>query len=185
MLSKLPFYGGTDQSWRRQISNFHIRWIGLANPTEQRSFCPSVGIGARARDGSSTASSIMTIACSVQPRKGWPAFSRDAPRDRQLDRRIYRQRAHRQGRRTPAGRDPTAALIRGVDIARQAEDQSVIRFRRGRRPLDPGGEVPHSTVARRRHAMSASVPSCLPEEAGLIVDRGNVEYGCDGSDAPA
>src|ERR1700730_11912200 len=74
MLSKLPFYGGTGHSWRRQISKFHIRWTGLANPTEQRSFCPSVGIGAKVRDGSSTASSIMTAACSVRPRKGWPAF---------------------------------------------------------------------------------------------------------------
>jgi hypothetical protein len=31
----------------------------------------------------------------------------------------------------PLVEDPTAALIMGVDIARQGEDQSVIRFRRG------------------------------------------------------
>jgi hypothetical protein len=31
----------------------------------------------------------------------------------------------------PPTEDPTAALIMGVDIARQAADRSVIRFRRG------------------------------------------------------
>ena len=58
---------------------------------------------------------------------------------------VHRQRARRRTRwRASSTRIRTAPLVMGVDIARQGDDQSVIRFRRG---LDarsiPAGEVPH------------------------------------------
>ena len=63
-------------------------------------------------------------------------------------------------------KDPTAALVMGVDIARQGEDQTVIRFRRG---LDarsiPAGEVPHSRPhgdGGPRHGAGRTATSPMP-----------------------
>ena len=148
--------------------------------------------------------------------------------------------------------DPTAPLIMGVDIARQGEDQTVIRFRRGldarsmpalkfripdlmlvasrvmeqvnahspdavfvdgtgigwgvvdrlaqlgcsraiginfggRAERTDGGEAAARYANKRAEMwgfMKEWVRSgCLPDDADLIADLGDVEYGYDGSDA--
>src|SRR5882757_5075503 len=152
----------------------------------------------------------------------------------------------------PLAPDPTAALIMGVDIARQGEDQTVIRFRRGldarsipavkfripdlmlvasrimeqvnahspdavfvdgtgigwgvvdrlaqlgcssaiginfggRAERTDGGEAA-ARYANKRAEMWGFMKEwvrwgCLPDDADLVADLGNVEYGYDGSDA--
>ena len=148
--------------------------------------------------------------------------------------------------------DPTAALVMGVDLARQGVDQSVIRFRRGldarsipalkfripdlmlvasrimeqvnshspdavfvdgtgmgwgvvdrlnqlgcpnvigvnfggRAERTDGGEAAARYANKRAEMwgfMKEWVRSgCLPDDADLVADLGNVEYGYDGSDA--
>jgi hypothetical protein len=148
--------------------------------------------------------------------------------------------------------DPTAALVMGVDLARQGVDQSVIRFRRGldarsipalkfripdlmlvasrimeqvnahnpdavfvdgtgmgwgvvdrlnqlgcpnvigvnfggRAERTDGGEAA-ARYANKRAEMWGFMKDwlrsgCLPDDADLVADLGNVEYGYDGSDA--
>jgi hypothetical protein len=96
---------------------FAHRWNGRQIDSRSVSMTNKAQIAAWVKDHGEDSDFIRVRVCGAFPRTGETRFI-DGQR---VDDAVAR----------PLVEDPTAALIMGVDIARQGEDQSVIRFRRG------------------------------------------------------